>query len=111
MDGEQDKKKDLGRRQSKKDRTATALAWEALRLFSTQGYEETSVEQIAEAANVSRRTLFRYFSGKGDIILAWTSDMTQALNVAISSSCPYASLQVMALLALRPVVRRITPNR
>ncbi|GAP23693.1 TetR family transcriptional regulator [Gluconobacter japonicus] len=111
MDGQQDDKKDLTRRQSKKDRTATALAWEALRLFSKQGYEETSVEQIAEAANVSRRTLFRYFSGKGDIILAWTSEMTEALKNAIASASPDASLQDMVLLALLPVVHRITANR
>lgn len=39
----------------------------AMALFTRDGYEATSVEQIAEAAHISRRTLFRYFPGKADI--------------------------------------------
>lgn len=41
----------------------------ALDLFARCGYENTSVDQIAEAAHISRRTLFRYFPGKAAI--AW----------------------------------------
>ena len=41
----------------------------ALDLFARRGYESTSVEQIAGAAHISRRTLFRYFPGKAAI--AW----------------------------------------
>lgn len=41
----------------------------ALDLFARQGYESTSVDQIADAAHISRRTLFRYFPGKAAI--AW----------------------------------------
>ena len=39
----------------------------AMALFARDGYEATSVEQIAEAAHISRRTLFRYFPGKAAI--------------------------------------------
>lgn len=43
------------------------LAAVAMRMFIDQGYEETSVEQIASAAGVSRRTFFRYFTTKSAI--------------------------------------------
>lgn len=48
---------------------ATVVA-AALELFQTQGYDQTSVEQIAKAAGVSRSTFFRQFGGKEDVIFA-----------------------------------------
>lgn len=43
---------------------------EALDLFSVKGYESTSVDEIAEAAGISRRTFFRQFHAKEDVIFA-----------------------------------------
>jgi mycofactocin system transcriptional regulator len=48
--------------------TREHVAQVALDLFATQGFEETTVEDIAAALGVSRRTLFRYFSSKNDIV-------------------------------------------
>lgn len=48
----------------------TAVVGAALDLFATQGYEQTSVEQIARAAGVSRSTFFRQFGGKEDVVFA-----------------------------------------
>ena len=48
--------------------SARALEVIALRLFTEQGYEETTVDQIAAAAGVSRRTFFRYFDTKADVL-------------------------------------------
>ncbi|MEV8169909.1 TetR family transcriptional regulator [Microbacterium sp. NPDC077486] len=42
----------------------------ALELFSAQGFDQTSVEQIAKAAGVSRSTFFRQFGGKEDVVFA-----------------------------------------
>jgi AcrR family transcriptional regulator len=42
---------------------------EALRLFSSQGYAETTIDQIAEASDISPRTFFRYFPTKEDVVL------------------------------------------
>ncbi|MFM8896030.1 MAG: mycofactocin system transcriptional regulator [Actinomycetales bacterium] len=44
-----------------------AIEAAAFRLFTTQGFEETTTDEIAEAAGIGRRTLFRYFPSKNDI--------------------------------------------
>ncbi|MFC0109707.1 TetR family transcriptional regulator [Kibdelosporangium aridum] len=49
-------------------RVREALTAAAIDLFLTKGYEETTVDEIAAAAGVGRRTFFRYFPSKEDVI-------------------------------------------
>ena len=59
----------LGLRERKKAKTRNAIQEHALRLFREQGYDATTVEQIAQAAEVSLSTIFRYFPTKEDLVL------------------------------------------
>jgi AcrR family transcriptional regulator len=58
-----------GLRERKKAKTKAAIQYHALRLFHQQGYDVTTVEQIAEAAEISPSTFFRYFPNKEDVVL------------------------------------------
>ncbi|GAA5035370.1 TetR/AcrR family transcriptional regulator [Actinopolymorpha pittospori] len=63
---------DETRRERKKRQTKELLAETAIRLFGEQGYEQTTVAQIASAADVATKTFFNHFPSKEDVLFADT---------------------------------------
>ena len=76
----------LGLRERKKIRTKETIQREAYRLFDENGYANTTVEQIAEAAEVSPSTFFRYFPTKEDLVLQ--DDMDIRMMAAFEQQPP-----------------------
>ncbi|MFE1959995.1 TetR/AcrR family transcriptional regulator [Streptomyces sp. NPDC059479] len=68
----------MGLRERKKLKTRIAIRRATYRLITEQGYEATTIEQIAEAAEVSPSTVFRYFPTKEDIVLTDEYDPVMA---------------------------------
>lgn len=68
-----------GLRERKKARTKAAIQREAVRLFRAQGYTATTIEQIAEAAEVAPSTVFRYFATKQDLVFSHDYDLPFAM--------------------------------
>jgi len=71
--------KQLGLRERKKAAVRAALVRRSLDLFEQYGYENVTVEEIADAAGVSRATFFRYFEFKCDVLFFDEADATTAL--------------------------------
>lgn len=72
-----------GLRERKKQQTRARIIEVALELCDAQGFEATTVEQIADAANVSPRTINRYFDTKEDIVLGPIPDFGIAVANAL----------------------------
>jgi AcrR family transcriptional regulator len=84
-----------GLRERKKQKTRWAIQEHALRLFRAHGYEQTTVEQIAAAAEVSPSTFFRYFKTKEDVVLADEFDpmLVEFVGRAPATASPVGALR------------------
>ena len=82
-------------RERKKLKTREAIRREAFRLFDENGYANTTVEQIADAAEVSPSTIFRYFPSKESVLLADDMDpiMLEALERQPRELSPMAAIR------------------
>ena len=90
-----------GLRERKKAKTRAAIQHEALRLFREQGYEATTIEQIAATVEIAPSTFFRYFHAKEDLVL---SDEYDALIIEAFCAQP---VDVGPLQAIRNAIRAV----
>ncbi|MBT2478319.1 TetR family transcriptional regulator [Streptomyces sp. ISL-94] len=101
-----------GLRERKKRRTRDALLRAALLLFISQGYEQTTVDEITDAVDVSQRTFFRYFASKEEAAFA-VQDLVEshffaALQARPASEGPFAAMRGAVLAAWDTVEEAIS---
>jgi len=86
----------VGLRERKKEKTRLAILDAALDLFLEQGYDSTTVDQIAGSVEISPRTFFRYFTSKDHLVL-WYHDqgeeiMQETLRSRPADEPPFTSM-------------------
>ncbi|MFQ6392613.1 helix-turn-helix domain-containing protein [Nocardia sp. KC 131] len=88
-------------RDRKRERTRRALLEASVELFEERGYEETTVADIAAAAEVGTRTFFNYFASKEELLFPEQDERVRAAVVAIGSRRPGERPVEVLLRALR----------
>ncbi|WP_018544632.1 TetR/AcrR family transcriptional regulator [Streptomyces sp. LaPpAH-108] len=88
----------LSRRERNKRRIEERLYSSALALFAKQGYDKTTIDEIAEHADVARGTFFNYFQRKEDLISAWGERRRHMLEEAMSGSEPVEGMDAVSRL-------------
>ena len=96
-------------RQRKQQQTRERLTRAAMALFLERGFEATTIDDIATAADVSRRSFFHYFASKEDVVAAWQEDASTALVAAIIARPADESLLTAAESAIAAAVKRLDP--
>lgn len=80
-----------GLRERKKQQTREKIAEVALRLFAERGYDHTTLAEIAEAADVSPRTIFAYYESKEDILFCDEPALFEQLEQTLRQRPPGAT--------------------
>ena len=99
-----------GLRERKRQQTRERLTRVAMALFLERGFEATTLDDIAAAADISRRSFFHYFASKEDVVFAWQEDSTAAFVAAVAARPAGESMLAAAENAIAAIVRQIEPG-
>jgi len=99
-----------GLRERKQQQTRERLKRAAIALFLERGFEAATIDDIAAAADVSRRSFFHYFASKEDVVAAWQEDAAAALVAGILARPADESMLTAAENAIAAAVKRIDPT-
>ncbi len=94
-------------RERKKRETRQRISDVATSLFATRGFDNVTVAEVAEAANVSKMTVFNYFPRKEELFFDRNEEVTELLHAAIRDRAPGVSV----VNALRALMLRLTEQR
>ena len=99
-----------GLRQRKRLQTRERLTRVAMALFLERGFEATTLDDIAAAADISRRSFFHYFASKEDVVFAWQEESTAALITAVAARPAGESMLAAAENAISAMIRHLKPG-
>jgi AcrR family transcriptional regulator len=85
-----------GLREKRKRQLRSELSRQAIQLFTQKGFEETTIDEIVDPLAVSKRTFFRYFATKEDLVFAWyeelTGELVRTLEARPKGETPFESV-------------------
>jgi AcrR family transcriptional regulator len=102
--------KSLGLRERKKERVREQLMEAAFRLFEERGFDATTIDDVVNAVEVSRRTFFRYFKSKEDVLLGWFDRTDEDMRSALEARPPEEEPFLAMRRALTDVIQRYERN-
>ncbi|MFK0162860.1 TetR family transcriptional regulator [Rhizobium sp. NPDC090279] len=94
-----------GRRERKRRQTRERIESAALRLFLERGFDATTIEDITEAADVSKRSFFDYFPSKEEVVAAWQDGFAHELIDAVAAQPEAASIVDVIEVAVNSALR------
>jgi AcrR family transcriptional regulator len=99
-----------GLRERKRQQTRERLTRAAMALFLERGFEATTLDDIAAAADISRRSFFHYFASKEDVVFAWHEESMAALVAAVAARPAGEAMLTAAENAISAMVRQLEPG-
>jgi AcrR family transcriptional regulator len=99
-----------GLRLRKRQQTRERLTQAAMALFLERGFEATTLDDIAAAADISRRSFFHYFASKEDVVFAWQEESSAVLITAVAARPANESMLTAAENAILAMVGQLKPG-
>lgn len=101
---------EAGLRQRKRQQTRDRITKAAIELFLADGFEATTLDDIAAAADISRRSFFHYFASKEDVVIAWQDSSAVGMSAAIAARPAHEPMLTAAENAVLTLARQLRPE-